>query len=165
MPPVARSAAPGRSAGMKVLVTGAGGFIGSWVVRALRSRGHEVRAMLRPGRDPGLVRSLGAEAVEADLLDEPSLRRASAGAEGLVHCAAHIGFWSRRNDEQRRVNVDGTAAVLRAAHGAGVTRIVHVSSVAAVGARRRPEVMDEDSAWNGFDIGIHYAITKREGEE
>lgn len=150
---------------MTVLVTGAGGFLGAHVVRLLLEAGHRPRAMVRPGRPRAHLESAGVELVEGDLQDERSLAEACRGARGLVHCAARIGFARRGDEDQRRTNVEGTAALFRAAHRRGVERIVHVSSVAAVGASRSPVALDEDAVWNLRRLGVHYAMTKRAAEE
>ena len=83
---------------MRVLVTGATGFLGQHVVAELVRRGETVRALVRPGR-PGSWRewlaAQGVESAEGDLLDATSLKRACSGADALVHCAAHMGLWAR----------------------------------------------------------------------
>jgi len=151
---------------MQVLVTGATGYLGGQVVRAALERGHAVRALVRPGRPRGWLEELGVACVEGDLLDEPSLLAATRGAEGLVHCAARTGYWSKQNVEQRRINVEGSSALLRAAGHRGLARIVHVSSIAAVGANRDRSPLTEESPWLGRDgPAVHYALTKRESEE
>jgi dihydroflavonol-4-reductase len=150
---------------MTVLVSGAGGFLGSHAVAQLRAAGRHVRAMLRPGSERPWLAQEGVEIVEADLRDERSLRRACRGARALLHCAAHKGLWSRHDREQRRVNVEGTSALLRAAHEQGLERIVHVSTTAAVGATREPEVLDERASWNLHRLGIQYVNSKHEAEE
>ncbi len=148
-----------------VLVTGAGGFLGSHVVRALLATGERPRALVRSGRVPDFLRRSDVTCVEGDLLDERSLTAACRGAQALVHCAARTGFWSRQNGEQRKVNVEGTAALYRAAHRMGIERIVHVSSVAAVGATRDGSVLDETTVWNLRPIRVNYATTKHAGEQ
>jgi dihydroflavonol-4-reductase len=150
---------------MTVLVSGAGGFLGSHTVAVLRAQGIPVRAMVRPGRKRPWLEQLGAEVVEADLCDERSLRQACKGAGALVHCAAHKGLWSRHRREQRRTNVEGTSALYRAAHDHRLERIVHVSTTAAVGASREPVVLDERASWNLYPLGIEYVNSKHEAEE
>lgn len=149
---------------MRVLVTGAGGFLGSHVVRALRARGHDVRAMVRPGRPRAHLEEF-AEVVEGDLTEEARLRTISRDCGGLVHCGARMGYWSRRNAEQRAVNVEGTSKLLRAAHANGTARIVHVSSIATIGASKDGTVLDETHSWNPRALRIHYVTSKKEAEE
>jgi dihydroflavonol-4-reductase len=150
---------------MLVLVTGATGFLGAHVVQALLRQGDEVRALVRPHSLRNHVRRLGVEFVEGDLLDAGSLERACAAAQGVVHCAAIVSYWSRQNAQQRAVNVTGSLRLLEASHAAGVKRIVHVSSAAVVGARRGGEVIDENEAWEHDSERIHYVRTKRRAEE
>jgi len=150
---------------MTVLVTGAGGFLGSRVVERLLARGEAVRAMVRPNSPRRPVARDGLEVVEADLLEHRSLRQACYGARALVHCAANMSLWSRGDREQRLTNVEGTAALYRAAHSHGLERIVHVSTTSAVGASRRPEVLDESASWNLYPLHVGYVNSKHEAEE
>jgi nucleoside-diphosphate-sugar epimerase len=110
---------------MKVLVTGANGFLGRSIVRALLRNGDQVRAMVRPG---GGFDVEGVEVVEADLTDAASIRRAVDGVEGVIHAAARVlttGKW----EEFAEANVRGTRRVIRAAVEAGCSVIVHISSL------------------------------------
>ena len=115
------------------LVTGATGFVGSAVARALRGRGHRLRLLVRPGSDRRNVAGLGAELVEGDLRDPASLTAAVAGCRFVVHVAADYRLWVPDPAPMLAANVDGTRALLLAAAGAGVERIVYCSSVAALG--------------------------------
>ena len=115
------------------LVTGATGFVGSAVARALRDRGHRLRLLVRPGSDRRNVSGLGAELVEGDLRDAASLAAAVAGCRYVVHVAADYRLWVPDPAPMLAANVDGTRALLGAAAGAGVERIVYCSSVAALG--------------------------------
>ena len=114
------------------LVTGASGFVGANLVRALLGRGWQVRALVR-----GTARSLdglSVEYVRGDVFFD-GLADAMHGCDAVFHLAATYSLWRRDRDELFRVNVDGTRAVLAAARRAGVPRVVHTSSVAAIGAR------------------------------
>jgi dihydroflavonol-4-reductase len=115
------------------LLTGATGFVGSAVARALLARGHRLRALARPGSDRRNLAGLDLDVVEGDLSDPASLARATAGCRFVVHVAADYRIWVPNPDAMLRANVDGTIALLRAAHAAGAERIVHCSSVAALG--------------------------------
>ncbi len=116
-----------------VLVTGATGFVGSAIVRALLARGLSVRVLARPGSDRRNVRHLQVDLVEGSLEDEASLRRAVTGCASLIHAAADYRIWVPDAAAMLRANVDGTRTLMRAALDAGVGRIVYTSSVATLG--------------------------------
>jgi dihydroflavonol-4-reductase len=118
---------------MTTLVTGATGFVGSSVVKALLARGEPVRVLIRAGSNRHNLRDLRVETVEGDLEQPSTLRRVVAGCRSLYHVAADYRLWAPRPGVMYRVNVDGTRALLRAAADAGVERIVYTSSVATLG--------------------------------
>ena len=115
------------------LVTGATGFVGSAVARALAARGHRLRLLVRPGGDRRNLDGLDAELVQGDLLDPASLARAVAGCRFLFHVAADYRLWVPDPAAMLAANVQGTGALMQAARDAGVERIVYCSSVAALG--------------------------------
>jgi dihydroflavonol-4-reductase len=114
-------------------VTGANGFVGANLVRDLLENGWNVRALVRdqPGATLG---GLQVDVVRGDLF-APDLAGAMRGCDGVFHVAAHYSLWRRDRDVILRSNVEGTRAVLRAAKEARVGRVVHTSSVAAIGVR------------------------------
>jgi dihydroflavonol-4-reductase len=116
-----------------ILVTGATGFVGSAVARALARRGARLRVLVRPSSDRRNLAGLGAEEVLGDLTDPASLSRAVAGCRYLFHVAADYRIWVPDPDAMLRANVAGTHALMQAAQQAGVERIVYCSSVAALG--------------------------------
>lgn len=137
-------------------VTGASGFIGSAVVRALLSRGRRVRALVEPGaKDLANLEGLDVEVRECDVTDEPSVRRALEGAGSLFHLAAIYKLWTPDPEPLFRVNVEGTTAVLLAAMAAGVKRVVFTSSIMAVGLGG-----DENKRFDLFDNAGTYTLTK-----
>ncbi len=115
------------------LVTGASGFVGAAVARALLARGHRVRALVRRQSDRRNLAGLAVDIAEGDLNDADSLARALAGCRYLFHVAADYRLWVPDPAAMLRTNVEGTRAIMRAALAAGVERIVHTSSVAALG--------------------------------
>lgn len=119
----------------RAFVTGGSGFLGSAVVRALLDEGTEVRALVRPSSPRTNLEGLehrGCELVEGDLESPDSLSRAVEGCDEAYHCAALYTFSTREPALFDRANVAGSENVVRAASAAGVARIVHTSSVAAV---------------------------------
>jgi dihydroflavonol-4-reductase len=121
------------SPGDRVLVTGASGFVGSAVARKLAARGFSVRALVRASSPRGNFADFDCEQVEGDLRDPASLIKAARGARYLFHVAADYRLWARDPEDIVRANREGTLAVMRAALGAGVQRVVYTSSVATLG--------------------------------
>ncbi|HXP96352.1 MAG TPA: hopanoid-associated sugar epimerase [Telmatospirillum sp.] len=117
------------------LVTGATGFVGSAVVRALLAAGHSVRVLARPGSDRRNLAGLPISLAEGSLEDNDSLRAAVGGCQFLFHAAADYRLWVRDPAAMLRTNVDGTQNLMRAAMAAGVSRVVYTSSVATLGHR------------------------------
>lgn len=141
---------------MTTLVTGATGFVGSAVARTLAARGHDLRLLTRPASDRGNIAGLEAEVVTGDLTDPESLRRAAAGCRYVVHVAADYRFWVPDPDAMLRANVDGALAMVRAAAEAGAERIVHTSSVAALGQIGDGTPADEGTPTHEADfVGIY----------
>lgn len=143
-------------------MTGATGFIGSHVVRALLARGDEVRVTVRGSSRTGALEGLDIERVTADLGDRAALRRAVRGVARVFHVAGTTNL--RMPAEQLlRINAEGTRNVLEASLAAGVERVVHTSSVAAIGPARRGGALDERHVWTG-PLGIPYADSKHAAE-
>ena len=128
---------------MKVLVTGATGFIGSAVARQLLQHGYEVRALVRPASDLRNLLGLDLELFEGNLLDSDSLRSALTGVEGLMHVAADYRLWVPDPNIMYRTNVAATEDLMRLAMEAGVSRIVYTSSVATLGLVAEGGMADE----------------------
>jgi len=116
---------------MKAFVTGGSGYLGRNLLRHLRSRGDEVRALARSKAAVHAVTALGASAVEGDLDDDGVLRRGMAGCDTVFHCAALAAEWGPR-EAFHHANVEGTALALEAAAAAGVKCFVHVGTEAAL---------------------------------
>ena len=118
---------------MKALVTGATGFVGAAVARALLREGWQVRVLARAASDRSNVRALPVEVAIGDLTDRASLDGAAADCEALFHVAADYRLGAPDPSELYRTNVEGTRNVLAAARRAAVKRVVYTSSVATVG--------------------------------
>ena len=131
----------------RALVTGANGFIGAHVVRAALDDGAEVRALVRKGSDQRSLDGLSIEIVHGDLTDPESLAAAVAGMDTLFNVAARYDLSRRARRDAYRANVDGTRKLMLAALRAEVDRVVHTSSVAAVGPPRDPSNPADESQW------------------
>ncbi len=146
------------------LVTGAPGFVGSHVTRALLARGDRVRVTVRPSSILENLEGLDVEQVECDVLDRRQVRRALRGVDRLFHCA---GLTSLRAsaDTHFRVNVQGTRVVMEEALVAGVERVVHTSSFAAIGpAQGGSRTADESQHFRAGRHGLPYVNAMHEAE-
>jgi dihydroflavonol-4-reductase len=142
------------------LVTGANGFLGAAVVRALIAAGEPVRAFVRAGSDRRNLAGLDVEEALGDLTDVESLRRAVAGCSGVFHVAADYRLWVADPAPMYRANVDGSVNVLEAAAAAGVPRMVYTSSVAVLGINPGGTPADEDTPVTVAQMIGHYKRSK-----
>ena len=131
------------------LVTGASGFVGGHVARALAARGERLRLLLRPSSDRRGLVGLDFEEARGDLRDRESLDRAVEGCSTVYHVAADYRLWSRDPAELERSNVAGTVNLLRAAERAGVGKLVTPApwGRSASAATRRPAMNPRLSRW------------------
>jgi dihydroflavonol-4-reductase len=145
---------------MHALVTGGTGFIGANVARELVAAGATVRVLARAGGDRRALAGVTVEIVDGDLLDVDSVRRAVRGVEIVYHVAADYRLWTPDPAALYRTNVDGTRAVLQAAGDAGVRRVVHTSSVGALGIPKDGRPGTEDTPVTLDDMVGHYKRSK-----
>ncbi|HMN89029.1 MAG TPA: NAD-dependent epimerase/dehydratase family protein [Saprospiraceae bacterium] len=147
----------------QILVTGGTGFLGSYLLRYLLREGYtQVRALRRSNSRMDLVADIADQIawVEGDLLDIFALEKAMQNVQQLYHCAAIVSFDPRDRNQMRQVNVEGTANVVNAALHAGIAKMVHVSSVAAIGRRKNTDIVTEQSRWERSNYNSEYAISK-----
>jgi dihydroflavonol-4-reductase len=145
------------------LVTGATGFVGAAVARALLKSGYAVRVLARPNNNRRNLQGLNVEIAEGSLDDPKSLEKAVAGCRQLFHVAADYRLWVPDPATMFRINVDGTRDLMLAALGAGVERIVYTSSVAVLGIIKGG-IADEDTASTVNDMIGAYKRSKFEAE-
>jgi dihydroflavonol-4-reductase len=150
---------------MKVLLTGATGFLGSEVARELARQGHAVRALVRATSRLDGLRGVPFERAEGDVTDRAAVTTAARGVDAVLHVAGATSGRRRDREATIRTNVEGTRAILEATASRPTMRVVVTSTVAAIGAARTPHVLDESARWNLGGIGYHYAESKREAEE
>jgi dihydroflavonol-4-reductase len=151
----------------KIVVTGGTGFIGSRLVHRLAAQGEDVHALVRASSDLASLEECLDKITLAygDVTDPSSLFSAIEGADEVYHCAGITYMGDRKNPLLQRINVDGTQNVLDACHRAKVRRVVHVSSITAVGISGPNRKFDEESRWNFDMIDLEYARTKHAAEK
>ena len=145
-------------------MTGATGFIGGNVVRALVSGGHQAKALVRPGSTLINLEGTGVETALGDLTDRPSIASALDGCDAVVHCAAVYSFWSRSPNQIYQVNVEGTRNVLEEAARARVDRVVYTSTVSTVKFHRDRPATEEDRP-EPNELTGHYKKSKYMAEK
>jgi dihydroflavonol-4-reductase len=145
---------------VRALLTGATGFVGSAVARALLREGWQVRALVRPNSNRRNLQGLEIETVAGDLNDRSSLDHAVAGCEALFHVAADYRLGASRPEELYRTNVEGTRNVLNASRSAGVGRVVYTSSVATIGIPADGSPGREETPVALADMIGHYKRSK-----
>jgi dihydroflavonol-4-reductase len=150
---------------MRVLVTGATGFVGAWVARELASRGHAIRVLVRPQSRLDNLQDVPCDRVVGDVTDPASAERAVAGCEAVVHAAGFARLRAGDRDHLFAVNQSGAEKVLAAALRAGVRRAVFVASAGALGGTWEPEVLDETWSGSAEQVAVDYFVSKLRGEQ
>lgn len=145
---------------MKILVTGATGFVGSAVVRRLLESGKQVAVLTRAQSNQSNLKGLPVEIHHGDLTDTSSLVRACTDCDGLFHVAADYRLWTKRPSELYQNNVDGTRNLMLAALKVGVKRIVYTSSVATLGVFSDGTISNEETPVSVENMVGHYKRSK-----
>ncbi len=149
---------------MRVLVTGGTGFVGSKLVAALLERGNTVRVLHRPSSSLQALERLPVEHCLGDILDEAAVSQAIAGCDVVFHVAGLASYWRSSRSQVYRTNVDGTRVVMQACVRARVPRVVHTSSVAAIGIRSDGLPADEMTPFDALSATFAYADSKHRSE-
>lgn len=156
-----------------IFLTGANGLIGSFIARQLLAEGHTLRALRRADSDLSLLGDAKdrMEWVEGDILDILSLERAMEGCTEVVHTAAIVSFSPKERRQLYQVNVEGTANVVNVSLAKGIRKLLHISSVAALGRPEKnsrnaaqPVGIDEEQKWEDSPYNSHYAKSKYQAE-
>jgi dihydroflavonol-4-reductase len=150
---------------MLAFVTGATGFLGSHVARALADNGADMRLLVRSSSNLRNIQGLRADRALGDLRDPASLEKAMAGCDVVFHVAADYRLWVRDPNEMYRSNLEGTRAILEAARKNGVRRVIYTSSVATIGFTRNGYPANEDSPVSLADMIGHYKRSKFMAEQ
>lgn len=149
---------------MKTLVTGATGFVGQWLVKKLISLGHDVHILYRNPKSLVDLEGLNITPIKSDITDQISVIEATKGIENIFHLAGVVGYKKSMRQNMVMVNVVGTANIIEACLINNIKRLVHFSSVAAIGASFKPEPLNESSEFNISNLDLGYFETKREAE-
>lgn len=147
----------------KIFVTGGTGFLGSYLLRYLVQQGErDIRALKRDTSDMTLVAAIAdqIEWVEGDILDLISLEEAMQGADLVYHCAAVVSYDARERDWLYEVNVTGTQNIVNTALHLGIEKLLHVSSIAALGRTKKSNRLDEKAEWQDENGQSNYSISK-----
>lgn len=149
-----------------IAVTGANGLLGSHIVRLLHARRQPFVALKRKHSDIRHLEDLTGyiEWRDADITDETSLREALTGVTGIMHTAAFVSFNPRNAEKVFTVNTIGTKHVVNAALAVNIKRLLHVSSIAALGRQKNQTEVDETNKWVDSAINSNYAQSKYRAE-
>src|SRR5580692_10131674 len=145
---------------MKVFLTGASGFVGHHVAKALAAEGADLLLLVRKTSNLKNLEGIAGDTVVGDLAEPASLKSAMAGVDSVVHVAADYRLWIPDPAAMYKSNVDGTRELLRLAREAGVKRVVYTSSVATMHFREDGLVINEDTPVSIADMVGHYKRSK-----
>ncbi|MCC7529866.1 MAG: NAD-dependent epimerase/dehydratase family protein [Candidatus Melainabacteria bacterium] len=149
---------------LKILVTGASGFIGTSLVPKLVATGHQVRTMGRSSSMPKVFKGLALEHKRGDVTNPEHVQEAVEGSDVVYHLAGLVSYKKRDQNRQYAVNVLGTRNIMDACLRNNVKRVIHTSSVAAMGIPAEGQLGDEDFEYNLHGLGLSYCDTKHEAE-
>ena len=150
-----------------ILITGGTGFLGSYIIKQLVEKNYTVRAIRRGNKLPNWISKEitdKVEWVEGDILDVVALQDAMEGIDTVIHSAAIVSFLKKDREQMYQVNVEGTANVVNMALEKQVSRLVHISSVAALGRTAGGGHVNEEKKWEESNVNTHYAKSKFKAE-
>ncbi|MEO5683379.1 MAG: NAD-dependent epimerase/dehydratase family protein [Chitinophagaceae bacterium] len=151
----------------KIFVTGGTGFLGAYIIKELLQKGYTVRAIRRTNKLPFFIPATvfnKVEWVEGDVLDTAALENAMDGIDAVIHSAAMVSFVTADHQLMLKTNIEGTANVVNAALLKNIKRLVHISSVAALGRTSNGETVTEKKQWEDSRINTQYAVSKYNAE-
>lgn len=149
---------------MNVLVTGGTGFIGANLVARLVQRGEHVRVLRRASSSLAALEGMDVEYIIGDILDAASIARAVEGCEVVYHVAAIATYWQSTPEQLYRANVEGTRLVMEACLQARVPRVVHTSSISAIGIPANGAPGNEETRFDARSARFAYANSKHRAE-
>lgn len=149
---------------MKIIVTGANGFLGSWLCKHLQEQGHEVTALVRKNSDLTELQNLKLQYAYGDVTQKNTLLPAFENADYVCHLAGVIAYKKADRPLMDKVNITGTQNVVETLALLQKPKLLHLSSVVAIGAQFGPQVMDEAFEFNIHDLNLGYFETKHAAE-
>jgi dihydroflavonol-4-reductase len=151
---------------MNALVTGATGFLGSHLCRRLVKEGYNLTVLCRSDSNSSLLDDLQIRRIIGDVTDEQAVEKAVDGNDVVIHAAAHLAYWGRQKDIQNKVNIEGTKNIVEACLKKGIKKLIHVSSVAAIGIPENGQApANENFRFNLESSPLNYHISKKRAEE
>ena len=150
---------------MRFLVTGATGSIGTPLVKHLLRSGHDVSILSRHDRAPEELSGLGVRVFQGDIVDLESVNRSLKGHEGVFHLAGYVGYKKYERAMMEKINVEGTRNVITAALKNNIKRLLHVSTVNAIGATFDKTILNEATPYNLEKFHFGYSDTKKAAED
>ena len=151
---------------MKALVTGGTGFLGSHLCARLASEGWDVAVLCRASSSAEALKNLPVDKIVGDLTVSEDVDKAVKGRDAVFHAAAHLSYWGKQMDIQQAVNVAGTRNVVEACLRNDIGKLVHVSSVAAIGIPDdRDKPATEDFRFNLANLPLNYHNSKKQAED
>ncbi len=148
----------------RVLVTGGSGFVGANLVAALLKRGDTVRILRRKSSVSKSIEAFDCEKIVGDILDPLTVSKAVQGCDTVFHLASVVAYWRAKKDVVYRINVEGTRTVMAACLQHRVNRVVHTSTIAAIGIPKSGELATEQTPFDPRSSQMAYADSKRLGE-
>ncbi|MEO5595029.1 MAG: NAD-dependent epimerase/dehydratase family protein [Chitinophagaceae bacterium] len=148
-------------------MTGGTGFLGAYIIKELVQKGYRIRAIRRSKQLPFFIPANifnNVEWINGDVLDTAILEDAMEGMDAVIHCAAKVSFVSSQHRAMFKTNIEGTANVVNAALLKNIRRLVHISSVAALGRTTHGETVNEKKQWETSNINTNYAVSKYNAE-
>ena len=150
---------------MRFFVTGATGSLGIPLVKLLLKSGHDVSILSRTDKTPDDLSGLGIRTFKGDISEIDSLTRAFKGHDGVFHLAGYIGYKRNERPIMEKVNIEGTRNVITSCLNGNIKRLLHVSTVNAIGASFEKKVLDETATYNLTKFHLGYSETKKAAEE
>ncbi len=150
---------------MKVLVTGASGFVGSWLTKYLLEQGLQVRILNRSSKKPEDLKDLNVEVIQGNVLDLESVLKAADGVDSIFHLAGVVAYTKAQRKIMDDVNIHGTENIIKACASKKIRRLVHFSSVVAIGASfDGKNIINETFVYNLKDLNLGYFESKHTAE-